>query len=811
MAGLSQDDRDIIERYPLNDSLNKLDHLLQEAEKVYDSRLMSYDGAFDSLDHLHRNAITTLLSTLLGMGAALNLPSPIKVQNLDLDLADLYTRLRKEKGSFNYNPYRALVRLVIQKAPDIDIWKAVCLLIETISQLTPTATVPPTSDGTPWRSTSSSQRGHEQTRKLVEERLFDEIKTCTHKDVGGFDAKYFQNTSWEGKFLGIYKKIQERDGTGLSDFPEPPIQNDVLDWWFRSQDAFLTETRGIYFSTEGKKSLKDSEAERQVDVLMKARVGDDPVSRHSWKDVRVVGELKQSNYNKKATILQMGRYVRDVFAAQPTRLFIHSFTLCGTEMEMWVTDRSGPYSSGTFDIRNEAERFFRAIIGYTLMSDEELGLDTFTILHDDGTRTVPVGDIDTGAEELLRLKSMPISVQLAVVCRGTCCYLTNDHDASKSQNVVKFSWTSARRQPEVDLLQIAHQRKVEGVAKVIGYRSITSIAELRKGLEFRKLYQFRSAAPSKSSSFTQSQPQLQLSQSFTELQGLSIAKGSSSGSSRKRKNSTQAAAKPLKRSRSSNLRLESEAEENGVAFSVEETQKASLYATKGEGPFENRVLRCLVISPAGRAVHKFDSPKELLLALRDAIRAHRSLYTKGKILHRDISENNIIITDPESTNGYSGMLIDLDLAKELNGGGTGARHQTGTMEFMAIEVLRNIDHTYRHDLESFFYVLVWQCARNSWERSSFRKDKPGHSLLKEWYTGSFEKIANAKAGRMGAKGFEYLLSEFPPEFEDVKSLCRELRRILFRIHQDDILTGTPVRPEVLYDPIIEAFNKAIEN
>lgn len=257
--------------------------------------------------------------------------------------------------------------------------------------------------------------------------------------------------------------------------------------------------------------------------------------------------------------------------------------------------------------------------------------------------------------------------------------------------------------------------------------------------------------------------------------------------------------------------LDSAAEENEIAFSVEDTQKASLYATEGEEPFENRVLRCLAIYPAGRAIHEFDSPKELLLALRDAIRAHRSLYTKGKILHRDISENNIIITNPKIADGYSGMLIDLDLAKELGSGGTGARHQTGTMEFMAIEVLRNIDHTYRHDLESFFYVLIWQCARNSWKRSNFRKDKPEHSLLKEWYTGSFEKIANAKVGRMGAKGFEYLLSEFPPEFEDVKSLCIELRRILFRIHQDDILTGTPVRPEVLYDPIIQAFDKAIEN
>ena len=51
------------------------------------------------------------------------------------------------------------------------------------------------------------------------------------------------------------------------------------------------------------------------------------------------------------------------------------------------------------------------------------------------------------------------------------------------------------------------------------------------------------------------------------------------------------------------------------------------------------------------------------------------------------------------TNGFTGMLIDEDLAKEIGSGRSGARHQRGKMEFMAIEVLRRISHAYRHDLE----------------------------------------------------------------------------------------------------------------
>ena len=70
---------------------------------------------------------------------------------------------------------------------------------------------------------------------------------------------------------------------------------------------------------------------------------------------------------------------------------------------------------------------------------------------------------------------------------------------------------------------------------------------------------------------------------------------------------------------------------------------------------DNHISSCPVISPAGRAIRDFRSTPELLEALRDAIRAHRSLYTKGKILQRDISENNIIITDLKEVDGFMGI------------------------------------------------------------------------------------------------------------------------------------------------------------
>ena len=384
------------------------------------------------------------------------------------------------------------------------------------------------------------------------------------------------------------------------------------------------------------------------------------------------------------------------------------------------------------------------------------------------------------------------------MCRGTSCFRAKTPSSKNFQYVAKFSWVSDKRRPEADLLRLARERGVEGVARLFGHHQITSIAEVREGLTFGKPYAFRNTTMSPTSSFSQSQSLL--SQSFGTLDDLSIA-----GESPKKRKSMDTGGSPSKRSRSNSQNPDKAKRKNET-----NSQTTSLYA-HDDTSLDNRIFRCLVISPAGRALGDFESKLELLEALRDAIKAHRSLYTKGKILHRDISENNIIITNPREADGFTGMLIDEDLAKEIGSGRSGARHQTGTMEFMAIEVLQRIAHTYRHDLESFFYVLLWMCARRTWEREFKCKpeDRPKRNILTKWYTGSFDDIADAKKGYMHEDDFEKILMEFPRAFDHAKPLCKTIRGILFP-YKNGLLIGTPPDPpEELYDPIIEAFDNAI--
>ncbi|KAI0292350.1 kinase-like domain-containing protein [Multifurca ochricompacta] len=120
----------------------------------------------------------------------------------------------------------------------------------------------------------------------------------------------------------------------------------------------------------------------------------------------------------------------------------------------------------------------------------------------------------------------------------------------------------------------------------------------------------------------------------------------------------------------------------------------------------------LVLETLGKPLSTFKSTRQLCEVIRDAIVAHSAAYERAQILHRDVSAGNILITE-EGT----GMLIDWDLSKQVHKGveeGPRQHSRTGTWQFISISRLREpryTAHEVSDDLESFFWVLLYQIAR----------------------------------------------------------------------------------------------------
>ncbi|TFB07258.1 hypothetical protein CCMA1212_001248 [Trichoderma ghanense] len=805
MDVLTPAELDAIENNPLGDALNPIREALREADSTLGS--FQLDGTTDVVEdadaperpRLFVAALTRLLGIFFGSEAPTLLASRTGGRDLLSDLYAVRSLLRPNDNrttDIAYQYFRPLSRAVIRRAPDVEIWAAVVHLILATSRSTPPPSAPPSFE-TPITHSSASQQGSEQSRQVIEDRVFEEIRHCTHRAVEGFHEKYFQGRKWNRRANQIWHRAKSHYSDGdrrWTQLPKKGTEDDVCKWWLNLQKELLANERTAFFRSSGDNRV-GTEAQRQLDLFVKLKRDG---LKHDWKHVLVVGELKESDKNSKALWLQIGSAVRNVFAAQPTRRFVHAFSLRGTEMENWVYDRSGPYSGAAFDIHDQPEKFIQVMCGYLMMNDEELGLDTFITHKDHRLFAAMSAEPRTSKRKRkLELDANPIAFQRAIVCRGTSCFRARDVGSTELDTVVKFSWTSSKRPPEADLLTKAHERGVKGLAKLVGYcEEVTRISKLREGLVFGTPYKFRDVPGGSGASASQSRLGGQ------SLQFSSPSVGSNA--SRKRK-SVAETSRVAKRSRSHSSLRKRGADESELSYSIEAPQGTSLVQKDQDLPYDDRILRVLAISPAGRCINQFRSVLELLEALCDAIKVHRSLYLDGKILHRDISENNIIITDPEKSDGFKGMLIDLDLAKEEGKGPSGARHRTGTMEFMAIEVLLGTSHTYRHDLEAFFYVLIWLSARRGWALS--RAPAPRKSCLSLWFTGSYQDIARVKRGDMSDQaGLEVILDEFPTEFNHVKPLCKKIRDILF-LHRS--FTGTPKDPNLLYDPIIAAFDDAI--
>ena len=121
----------------------------------------------------------------------------------------------------------------------------------------------------------------------------------------------------------------------------------------------------------------------------------------------------------------------------------------------------------------------------------------------------------------------------------------------------------------------------------------------------------------------------------------------------------------------------------------------------------NRVYRRVIVRDYRKAIYKASSLASLLAGLEQCIEGNESLHSRGGMLQRDISLNNLMVHEDDENPSWRAFLIDLDLAiNEQREMSSGARGKTGTRAFMAIGVLLDDEQdSFMHDLELFFWVL----------------------------------------------------------------------------------------------------------
>ncbi|KAG1816325.1 uncharacterized protein BJ212DRAFT_1480776 [Suillus subaureus] len=126
----------------------------------------------------------------------------------------------------------------------------------------------------------------------------------------------------------------------------------------------------------------------------------------------------------------------------------------------------------------------------------------------------------------------------------------------------------------------------------------------------------------------------------------------------------------------------------------------------------SRVLYILIF-PKLHSITELDG-RVLFDVWRQCILCHLTLWKEG-VYHRDVSPGNLMWYWKDGKR--IGVLNDYDLSSLANVQGPQGNERTGTVPFMALDLLTEegqrgeVKHLYRHDLESFMWCFAWISLR----------------------------------------------------------------------------------------------------
>ncbi|KAF7975932.1 hypothetical protein HWV62_8209 [Athelia sp. TMB] len=435
-----------------------------------------------------------------------------------------------------------------------------------------------------------------------------------------------------------------------------------------------------------------------------------------WTRIQVPVEVKRYDGGPSAMI-QLTKYLRQCFRECIDRRHVFGLVLAGRKLTVYLADRSGILGSETFDIHKEPLQLIRVIAGFTTFRPSKLGWDpTFTIydkndqnstrysfetsLDQKGVKRwciefsehLSVGPPERTyeARKFIIWKKVDVGRSEVIKGRATRVWKAWAEEemhlppGERTVYIIKDAWSDDRR----DLEGAFYERigACDGVAELHSYCVVQVDGEadttsaIRRGLE------------------AQGPPRDIVRQ------------------------------QPVKVSNQPDDTDPAKQEWDYIPDNLVDTDLLPPIVAFRKAKPESRTHLRSATKTYGWPIFCASSLLELIGSMRDAIVGHQNAYNRG-VLHRDISEGNILITGKNlDERGKRGVLIDFDNAIFWNTHQpTMGDQQIGTRAFMSTEMLlkrpifwyfsdaeRNKPipsppHGPQHDIEAFFWVLVHVC------------------------------------------------------------------------------------------------------
>ncbi|KAF8415971.1 hypothetical protein EV426DRAFT_513669, partial [Tirmania nivea] len=381
-----------------------------------------------------------------------------------------------------------------------------------------------------------------------------------------------------------------------------------------------------------------------------------------WSNIMVVGEHHSTGKTEETAKLQLASYVEQVFIAQPFRMAIIGILTSNTSttLTLWRFDRAGVVGSLKLDYSSTASHggltsVVQCLYSLTTRELQRTWFHTRSVSwtgpkQPDWCTVVPTNEEHAKQGVLLNEKLFTAG---GIVSRGTSVWKAILQGTGRVV-AVKYSWQSTKRTSEAKNYSIAHSKGVVGLPELVSHDEYEDIStSVRRGVTPCTLLDPHNPTPAERSAI-------------------------------------------------------------------------EAYTLSAIGC--NRSFTRLVLGTIGKPISDYSlSALDIARSLLAGVISHASLFFQGGILHRDVSINNIIAIPsplatlprtPPTIGGESlytpgidlyGCLIDLDYAVVVTEQNTsGIPERTGTYPFIAIAILQGTaTHRYRHDLESFLYVLLW--------------------------------------------------------------------------------------------------------